>query len=212
MKTYFRVIFIYFSILSIFVLCVNMPSLAASAASKSTQQSVKTSIARSCQAGWVYDAITVLGYPFVQIGPLSENVNDTGESETNTFTEATTGTVAVVTSRGLLVTTDIILASVTYSTSKAVVRAITVTTGNTVDFTAPAHKVAHAEYGVNEIQVRGHYYYRDQFCNIPFFLDEGEVISSCPWYAGWHTWLSDTGEESVPTKPAVPSKQAVSTK
>lgn len=185
-----------------------IPRIAAIAASNFAQHPAHTSVQRFCQAGWVYDNITVLGYPLVQLGSIYENVNDTDSGETSTFTEANTRTVALVTSRGLLVSTSVVLASVTVSTSKSVVQAITTTSGNTVSFIVPAHKIAHAEYGVYEVEVSGHYYYRDQFCSTPFFLDEGEVISWCPWYAGWHTWVSGPEQDSVPNEQTgVPGSQ-----
>lgn len=171
-----------------------MPGLAANAANKFARRASRTSLAKSCQAGWVYDNITIIGYPLVQLGPSYQNLNGTNGPETSTFTEAITGTVALVTSRGLLVNRSLVVASVSHSTSRAVVDAITTTAGNSVSFITPAHKVAHAEYGVHELEVRGHYYYRDQFCGIPFLLDGGEVTSWCPWYAGWHTWVSGPGQ------------------
>ena len=68
--------------------------------------------------------------------------------------------------------------------------AITVTTGNFITYATPAHTIAHAEYGVSMVETRGHYYYRDLFCNTPAWLDQGEVTSRCPWYAGWHIWTT----------------------
>ena len=199
MRTRFQMGYAFLCITGIFVVCAAMPGLAANAASKFARRVVKTSMAKSCQTGWVYDNITIIGYPLVQLGPSYQNANGTDGPETSTFTEATTGTVALVTSRGLLVSTSLIVATVTHATSKAVVNAITTTSGNSVSFIVPSHMVAHAEYGVYELEVRGHYYYRDQFCGIPFLLDGGEVTSWCPWYAGWHTWVGGP-EQKNPSK------------
>lgn len=199
MQTRFRTGWIFLCITGILIVCAGIPGLVANAANKFAQHAATTSMAKSCQAEWVYDNITIIGYPLVQLGPSYQNANDTNGPETSTFTEAVTGTVALVTSRGLLlVNTSLIAASVTRATSRAVVNAITTTAGNTVSFIVPAHKVAHAEYGVYELEVRGHYYYRDQFCGIPFLLDGGEVTSWCPWYAGWHTWVSGPEQNNPP--------------
>lgn len=198
MNTRFRPGFIYLWILGLFIVSASIPGVAAIAANQRTQYPAHTSARKTCQPGWVYDDITILGYPLVQLSPPYENVNDTESVVTSTFTEASSDTVAVVTSRGLLVVTSVILGAVTFSTSKAVVHSITTTSGNTVSFIVPAHKVAHAEYGVYEVEARGHYYYRDQFCATPFLLDWGEITSWCPWYAGWHTWVTSLGEESAP--------------
>lgn len=215
MRIYFRPLCAYLCMLGLFALSLDMPGLMVNAASHAAAHPAHALKAASCQAGWVYDNIVVLDYPFIQLASY-QNANDTGESETSTFTEASTGTFATVTSRGLLVSTNLVVASVTRTLGKAVVRAITITSGNTVTFPVPSHKVAHADYGVFEVEVQGHYYYRDQFCNIPFLLDGGLVTSWCPWYAGWHTWLSGpetkktSGQSATPGQSTAPGKSAPS--
>ena len=208
MRMYIRSVLAYLCLFGVILLCLDLPGFSANAASKLASHA---SIATSCQAGWVYDNLVILGYPFIQLASY-QNLNDTGEAETSTFTEASTGTFATVTSRGLLVSMNLVVASVTRTFGKAVVRAITITSGNTVTFPVPPHKVAHAEYGVFEIEVRGHYYYRDQFCNVSFLFDGGQVTSWCPWYAGWHTWLSGPDVKNPSASPTTTPGKSVAPK
>ena len=105
MRSHMKLCCLYLTLVISLVLAIALPSIMAGAASTSAHQRGKTSVATSCQAGWVYDHITVIGTPLVRVGPAYQNINATNGPALSIFVEATSDTVVMTTSRSLTVST-----------------------------------------------------------------------------------------------------------
>lgn len=145
--------------------------------------------AATCNAGWVFDHVTLLGLPFVPFGPDYQDYNGTDHDELAQFTASTAGRVRVRTSFGWFIDTTILLSTIRRSLDKEVQSWIEVEVGNQIQMAIPPHKVGYARYGVYEVQAKGDYVYRDRSCNTLF--PQRNIIAWCPWYSGWDTKIID---------------------
>jgi hypothetical protein len=143
----------------------------------------------TCNAGWVYDHVTLLGLPFVPFGPDYQDYNGTDHDELAQFTASTAGRVRVRTSFGWFIDTTILLSTIRRSLDREVQSWIEVEVGNQIQMTIPPHKVGYARYGVYEVQAKGDYFYRDSSCHALF--PQGGIVVWCPWYSGWDTKIID---------------------
>lgn len=202
MKRRFRLWVFFLCMLSIFAIVASQTYSAASAARGFL---IFPLFARgTCQSGWMYDHISVIGYPMVRIGPPYQNYNGTDEKVTATFTSIIRKRVAVAFNIQYTFNLNTIITSVQKSTGKTVAAELEVETDNAMTMSIPGHKTGYALFGVYEVEVSGNYYYQDQSCNRLYEHDN--VISYCPWYAGWTTKIIE-GDASKKVKATPTSKK-----
>lgn len=91
---------------------------------------------------------------------------------------------------------DVILASVTKHTGLLVFKELELNVENEVSFDIPPHKTGYTQFDVHEVEVQGNYYYQDRACNLRYV--HNNLISYCPWYAGWDTKLLDGNPYALP--------------
>lgn len=154
----------------------------------------------TCNAGWAFDHVALLGLPFVPFGPAYQNYNGTDRDETAIVTASTEGYVRVTTTFGWFIDTTILVSTIRHSLDKEVQSRIKVEVGNQIQMIIPPHKIGYARYGVYEVQAKGNYFYKDAFCNTLFPQDN--ITVWCPWYTGWDTKIlgRDQAQKQSDTK------------
>ncbi|WP_426516823.1 hypothetical protein ACPPVQ_18970 [Diaminobutyricibacter sp. McL0618] len=141
----------------------------------------------ACSAGYYYRSTGRGADTFGAVGTQQSDYNGTATPAIVTFTSKTSGTVSATYSGSTNVALSVEIASIssTYGISASVSK--TVTLGNSIQFTVPAHKTGNGTYGAYKAYVTG---VEEWWTNTCVVTSSYSKTIYSPYKVGWNIWIS----------------------
>lgn len=140
-----------------------------------------------CSAGWYYRTTSRGADQHAKVGPTQSDYNGTATSAVMTLTATKSGKVSSTVTGGGSVDLSVELATVKHDYSISVTASTTVTLGNEIQITVPAHKTGNGDYGAWRAYVKGVEEYFNANCAV---TKSSATVLYSPYRVGWRTWIS----------------------
>lgn len=141
----------------------------------------------ACNPGWYYRSTGRGADTHSQVGATQSDYNGTGSTALMTLTAQTSGSVSATISGGGNVGVSVILADIHSTYGINVQSTLTVTLGNQIQISIPAHMTGNGNYGAWRAYTTGVQEWYTSTCAV---TSSSSVTAHSPYRLGWNTWLS----------------------